>query len=81
MFPIAYLYPAPLLFGIPNPMEMFFLLVIVLVLFGPGKLPAVCRAVGDGIKQLKNASRDVIEEPPAQSSTPSSSETPTNKPE
>jgi sec-independent protein translocase protein TatA len=38
--------------------ELAILFVIVLILFGPGKLPEVCRALGDGIKQFKNAASD-----------------------
>jgi sec-independent protein translocase protein TatA len=38
--------------------ELAILFVIVLILFGPGKLPDVCRALGDGLKQFKQATRD-----------------------
>ncbi|MDX2085458.1 MAG: twin-arginine translocase TatA/TatE family subunit [Candidatus Melainabacteria bacterium] len=37
--------------------ELVILFVIVLILFGPGKLPEVARALGDGIRQFKSASR------------------------
>ena len=39
--------------------ELAIIFVIVLILFGPGKLPDVCRALGDGLRQFKNASKDV----------------------
>jgi sec-independent protein translocase protein TatA len=39
--------------------ELAIIFVIVLILFGPGKLPEVCRALGDGLRQFKNASKDV----------------------
>ena len=40
--------------------ELAILFVIVLILFGPGKLPEVCRALGDGLKQFKNATKDTL---------------------
>lgn len=53
----------PLLF-IPTlgPMELIVLLVIILILFGPGKLPEVFGALGNGVKQFKKASNSVTEE-------------------
>jgi sec-independent protein translocase protein TatA len=38
--------------------EMAILFVIILILFGPGKLPDVCRSLGDGIKQFKQSIKD-----------------------
>jgi sec-independent protein translocase protein TatA len=40
----------------PNvgPLELVILLVIVLVIFGPKRLPEVSRSVGDGIRELKS---------------------------
>ena len=35
--------------------HLIILLVIVLVIFGPGKLPEVGRALGKGIKNFKSA--------------------------
>ncbi len=54
----------PYLLFLPSlgPMEIFVLFVIVLILFGPGKLPKVFGALGDGVRQFKKASRDVTEE-------------------
>ena len=43
---------------IPGPAELVILLVIVLVIFGPGKLPSIGSAVGNGIRELRNAARD-----------------------
>ena len=40
-------------FGIP---EMIILLVIVLVVFGAGKIPELAGAMGKSIKNFKNAS-------------------------
>lgn len=39
-------------------MELVLILVIALVVFGPGKLPEVGRAVGRGIAEFKKAARD-----------------------
>ena len=40
-------------FGIP---ELLLILVLALVLFGPGKLPGVGKALGQSIKEFKSAS-------------------------
>jgi sec-independent protein translocase protein TatA len=42
--------------------ELSIIFIIILVLFGPGKLPDVCRALGDGVRQFKNASKEVTSE-------------------
>lgn len=48
--------------GVP---ELIFILVIVLILFGPGKLPKIGGALGQGIAEFKKASNRVgSEEPP-----------------
>ncbi len=52
----------PLLIPSLGPLEIGILFVIVLILFGPGKLPEVFRALGDGVKQFKKASKDVSDE-------------------
>ena len=46
---------------IPGPMELILLLVIVLIIFGPGKLPDIGNAVGKGIKEFRKASNDLEE--------------------
>jgi sec-independent protein translocase protein TatA len=48
--------------GALEPPHLIIILVIVLVIFGPGKLPQLGKAVGDGIRELKHASDDT---PPA----------------
>ena len=37
----------------PGPFELIIILVIVLLLFGAGKLPDVCRSLGKGIVEFK----------------------------
>jgi sec-independent protein translocase protein TatA len=39
--------------GALQPMHLIIVLVIVLLVFGPGKLPELGRAVGDGLRELK----------------------------
>jgi sec-independent protein translocase protein TatA len=46
---------------IPGPMELILLLVIVLIIFGPGKLPDIGNAVGKGIREFRKASTDLEE--------------------
>lgn len=35
--------------------ELSIIFVIILILFGPGKLPTVMKSLGDGVKQFKDA--------------------------
>lgn len=48
------------MFGLGVP-ELLIILVIGLVLFGPGKLPDVGKALGKSIREFKNANKE--EEP------------------
>src|SRR5438552_11209710 len=41
--------------GALQPGHLIVILVIVLLIFGPGKLPELGRAVGDGLRELKKA--------------------------
>lgn len=51
-------------FGFLTPMTAGIVLVIALVIFGPGKLPELGKALGKGIKEFKSATDgdDKIEE-------------------
>ncbi len=42
--------------------ELILILVIALVVFGPGKLPDVGRALGKSIREFKNAERNIVED-------------------
>lgn len=41
--------------GALQPGHLLVILVIVLLIFGPGKLPELGKAVGDGLRELKKA--------------------------
>jgi sec-independent protein translocase protein TatA len=66
----------------PGPLELVIILVIALVILGPGKLPDVGASLGKSIREFRKASSDVQESvridtspmPPAQqtSATPPS---------
>ena len=46
----------------PGPWEIVIILVIVLLLFGGKKLPELARGLGKGLREFKNASRDIKKE-------------------
>lgn len=46
------------MFGQLGTTELIIILVIVLIIFGAGRLPGVFRAVGQGIKEFRDASKD-----------------------
>ncbi len=43
------------MFGL-GPTELIIILVVVLLIFGPSKLPEIGKALGRGISELRNAS-------------------------
>ena len=59
--------------GALQPWHLIVILVIVLMVFGPGKLPDLGRSLGEGMRELKKASADVsadsLASAPAASST------------
>jgi len=42
--------------------ELILILVIALIIFGPGKLPSVGSAIGKAFSEFKKASRDITNE-------------------
>ena len=46
---------------VPGPWELVLLLVIVLIIFGPGKLPDIGNAIGRGIREFRKASNELEE--------------------
>jgi sec-independent protein translocase protein TatA len=47
--------------GLLQPVHLFFILLIVLILFGPGKLPELGKGLGKGIREFKDAIRGGME--------------------
>ncbi len=45
--------------GIP---ELIIILVLALIIFGPGKLPDVGKAIGKSINEFRKASREITDE-------------------
>ena len=45
-------------YGVLQPWHVIVILVIVLVIFGPGKLPMLGKAVGDTVRDFKKAIAD-----------------------
>lgn len=60
--------------GLFQPMHLLLILVIVLIVFGAGKLPDAAGALGRGIREFKHAAN----EPVSPDSTPGSSDDPQN---
>lgn len=48
----------PTLIGAPGPMELGLILVIVLILFGAGKLPQVFESFGVAVKKFRDAQKE-----------------------
>ncbi len=50
----------PLLFlaGTPGPLELLVIFAVILVLFGPRKLPEIARSIGRMLHELRKASDD-----------------------
>ena len=48
--------------GMPGATEMIIILVIVLVIFGGGKLAGVGKSLGQGIKEFKDAMKAPVDD-------------------
>jgi sec-independent protein translocase protein TatA len=44
-----------------GPMELIIILVIVIIVFGVGKLPEIGGALGKGIREFRNANKELDE--------------------
>jgi len=53
-------FPSPVIAGIfgLGGMELFVILIIILLLFGGAKLPALAKGLGQSIKEFKKAAKD-----------------------
>lgn len=51
-----------LLFGMPGGMEWVLILFIVVLLFGAKKIPDLARGLGKGIREFKDASKEIKDE-------------------
>lgn len=47
-----------------GPWQIFLIFVIILILFGAGRLPQVMGDLGKGIRSLKNGLRDINNDEP-----------------
>jgi sec-independent protein translocase protein TatA len=45
-----------------GPWELILILVIALIIFGPGKLPEVGKALGRGFREFRNATKEVVDQ-------------------
>lgn len=41
--------------GLDNPIHLLVIAVVVLIIFGPARLPGIGRAVGSGIRELRGS--------------------------
>ena len=62
--------------GVLQPWHVIVILVIVLVIFGPGKLPMLGKAVGDTVRDFKKAVGDEPAKPGTASATTTVTELP-----
>jgi sec-independent protein translocase protein TatA len=49
--------------GLLQPTHLIFILLIVLIIFGPGKLPELGRGLGKGIREFKDAIKGGMDKP------------------
>lgn len=64
---------------VPGATELILLLVIVLIIFGPGKLPDIGNAIGKGIREFRQASSDLEDSVRGEPKRPAKDEAPTGE--
>lgn len=52
----------PLFIGFPGGWELVVIVLVIVLLFGAKKIPELARGVGKGIREFKDASKDVQKE-------------------
>ncbi|MGH9397661.1 MAG: twin-arginine translocase TatA/TatE family subunit [Terriglobia bacterium] len=62
--------------GLFQPTHLIFILLIVLIIFGPGKLPDLGRGFGKGIREFKDAIKGGTKPEPAKDAEPEKTQTP-----
>ncbi len=55
--------------GLFQPIHLVFIFIIVLIIFGPGKLPELGKGLGKGIREFKESMRGGMEKPAADSNS------------
>ena len=50
------------LLGMPGGGELFFIVLVIVMLFGAKKIPELARGLGKGMRELKNATGDIQRE-------------------
>jgi sec-independent protein translocase protein TatA len=50
--------------GIDNPVHLLFIAIVALIVLGPKRLPALARALGQGIREFRTALEERAEESP-----------------
>ena len=51
-----------LLLGMPGGGELFFIVLVIIMLFGSKKIPELARGLGKGMREIKNATGDIQRE-------------------
>ena len=59
---MEYMMTGPLLFLNLGGGEIFFILLITVMLFGSKRIPEIARGIGKGIKEVRNATNDIKRE-------------------
>jgi sec-independent protein translocase protein TatA len=47
------------MFGTIGGPELFLILLIIIIFFGPKKLPEIMKGLGNGIREFRKAARDI----------------------
>ncbi|NLL18386.1 MAG: twin-arginine translocase TatA/TatE family subunit [Clostridia bacterium] len=59
-----------------GPWELILILAIALIIFGPGKLPEVGRALGRGLREFKGAAKEIADQTTIEASSEESKQEP-----
>jgi len=51
-----------LLFGLPGGPEMIVILLVIVLLFGAKKIPDLAKGLGKGIREFKDATKEIKDE-------------------